>query len=451
MKKILYVLIFLIIIFSGCTQEQALSITTDFTLTVQEDDYSVPVRVAITNMTEGADSYQWTFEGATPNSSTDRNPGEIEYTAGGTYTISLRAYNRDGSEETKVKTIQIDDAVVVDFEVINTASHYPPVAIQFNNHTVGATSYQWTFEGGTPTTSNEQNPSPVVFTDSGEHIITLVVKNGRETHSLKKIITVEADLINDFEWKVDYFDDDYKAPVTLMMVNNSISATSYQWIFEGAIPATSTEKEPTVTFNQAGKYNITLVAGNDKKSQTLTQTIEVFEDTNLRILNDIQLGINSARNTIGSFYSTTLRQVIQENEVTTENGSAIDIVFFGLNNSFVFNQFVSPDEVQNITFSSIPNAPHTIFVNSQELVGQLEAMDFTVSDFDAMINDTPLQHITIEETDLGKYQFTNEIVPRIVLFQTEDGRKGAIKIKEFVDQGINSYMTCDIKVQKLPN
>lgn len=451
MKKVLYILTLLIILCNSCTQEEAVPVTADFTISVQEEDYSVPVRVAITNTTEGADSYQWTFEGATPSSSTDRNPGEIEYTAGGTYTISLRAYNRDGSEETKTETIQIDAAIVVDFEMINTASYYPPVEIQFNNNTLGATSYQWSFEGGTPVTSTEQTPPNVVFTEPGEHKITLVVQNGRETHSIEKNITVEADLVNSFNWQVDSFDDDYKAPVTLTMVNDCVSATNYQWIFEDGIPATSSEKEPTVTFNQAGTHKITLVASNDKKNKTLTKTIEVFEDTNLRILNDIPLGINSARNTIGSFYSTTLRQVIKEDEVTTENGSAIDIAFFGLNNTFVQNQFISPDEVQNTAFTSIPNAPHTIFINSQELVGELEVMDFTVSDFDAMLDDIPLQSITIEETDLGKYPFTNEMVPRIVLFQTEDGRKGAIKIKEFIDQGADSYITCDIKVQKLPN
>jgi len=48
----------------------------------------------------------------------------------------------------------------------------------------------------------------------------------------------------------------------------------------------------------------------------------------------------------------------------------------------------------------------------------------------------------------GWHNFDNSVVPRIVLFQTRDGRKGAIKIKQFVQNGAASYIVADIKVQK---
>jgi hypothetical protein len=34
------------------------------------------------------------------------------------------------------------------------------------------------------------------------------------------------------------------------------------------------------------------------------------------------------------------------------------------------------------------------------------------------------------------------------LFQTQEGRKGAIKIKKYVEAGQESYILVDIKVQK---
>lgn len=37
---------------------------------------------------------------------------------------------------------------------------------------------------------------------------------------------------------------------------------------------------------------------------------------------------------------------------------------------------------------------------------------------------------------------------RIVLFETANGRKGAIKIKEYVSNGAESYIVVDIKMQK---
>ncbi|MCJ8273718.1 MAG: PKD domain-containing protein, partial [Psychrosphaera sp.] len=47
--------------------------------------------------------------------------------------------------------------------------------------------------------------------------------------------------------------------------------TSWQWTFEGGTPATSTEQHPTVTFGTLGAKSVTLVAGNDKGSNTLIQ------------------------------------------------------------------------------------------------------------------------------------------------------------------------------------
>ena len=58
--------------------------------------------------------------------------------------------------------------------------------------------------------------------------------------------------------------------------------------------------------------------------------------------------------------------------------------------------------------------------------------------------------LNIVESNRGKTPFTRQDTPRIILFQTQDGRKGAIKIKQFVSQGKESYILTDIKVQKKP-
>jgi hypothetical protein len=65
-----------------------------------------------------------------------------------------------------------------------------------------------------------------------------------------------------------------------------------------------------------------------------------------------------------------------------------------------------------------------------------------------MTDDILLAGVTITETTAGIQEFDNSVVPRIVLFETEDGRKGAIKIKDFVVDGLNSYVLIDVKVMK---
>lgn len=64
-----------------------------------------------------------------------------------------------------------------------------------------------------------------------------------------------------------------------------------------------------------------------------------------------------------------------------------------------------------------------------------------------MVDDTPLKSLNINYTASGAQEF-GFTYPRLILFKTQDGRKGAIKIKEMVKNGTSSYILCDIKVQK---
>jgi hypothetical protein len=173
----------------------------------------------------------------------------------------------------------------------------------------------------------------------------------------------------------------------------------------------------------------------------------VLPDTNLRILSNIKLGINSAHNNsnIGAMFSTVTRQVYKANEITNANSSLIDIVFQGLNSNFTYNRFISPDQANNYGFLALNNAQSTIFINSQNLCNC--GLNFTEAQFDAMVNDSLIKSLNINYNAAGEQQF-GFTYPRIILFKTQDGRKGAIKIKDMVKNGTSSYILCDIKVQK---
>lgn len=433
----------------SCTKEEPLIVEPAFNVLVVNDDYSVPVSLIISNKTKGAHNYQWNFEGGQPAASNKKNPGEIRYYSPGVYTIKLHASNSDGSEGTEEFTIKIDEEVLAgfDFEIIE--SNYPPVEVVLTNLTEGATAFKWTFENGVPGSSNEQNPGNVIFSVPGEHLITLEVNNGLETHTVEKQVTVLDNLSVDFDWEVAFEDDDYQVPVKLVMVNNTVSATSYEWSFNDAVPVSSSGLTPEITINNVGKHTITLTATNGKEVQSLSKEIEVFENTNIRIFEDVKLGINTAHhnNTVGSFFSTQTRQVYTSEQVNEETGALIDLVFFGLSNNFNLNMFVSPNNVEaNTTFPSIPNAGNTKFINSLETCNC--GINMTVDEFDIMTNDIPLQSLEIEETQGGLLQFDDTIVPRIVLFENHTGLKGAVKIKEYVNDGQDSYVIVDIKVQK---
>lgn len=102
--------------------------------------------------------------------------------------------------------------------------------------------------------------------------------------------------------------------------------------------------------------------------------------------------------------------------------------------------------METTTFPELANANHTKFINSLEACGC--GIHMSVAEFDTMQTDALLKNITITETDEGLQSFDDSMVPRIVLFETHDGRKEAIKIKSFIQEENQSYILVDIKTQK---
>ncbi|MDR7212229.1 PKD domain-containing protein [Flavobacterium piscis] len=446
MKKTLLFLIFIVI--SSCYQETSIAIEGDFTTSYANDDESIPVIIKIDNKITGADTYEWTFEGGNPAVSSSKNPGEILYNKQGTYTIKLKAGNVDGESREFTKTVVIKEGINIAFTHEIIKSNYSPVEVVLTNTTIGeGLTFKWDFQDGAPATFTGKTPPNVVFTTPGDHTITLTVSNGFESEKQTQTITVAPYLVSLFSYEPKFEDDDYEAPVSINFINKSSNATNYMWTFEGGTPATSTEENPTVVFADPGTHEVTLEALNDKTSQIYKSAITVLPDTNLRTLTNIKLGINQAHNNnnIGAMFSTVTRQVYKANEINDQNSSLIDIVFQGLNSNFTYNRFISPDQANNYGFLALKDAQSTIFINSQNLCNC--GLNFTETQFDAMVNDTPIKSLNISYSAAGAQEF-GFTYPRIILFKTQDGRKGAIKIKEMVKNGAGSYILCDIKVQK---
>ena len=63
--------------------------------------------------------------------------------------------------------------------------------------------------------------------------------------------------------------------------------TSWQWTFEGGTPATSTEQNPTVTYNQPGKFKVTLVVTNRIGQSDPTVRTEYIDVLNQGLCSDI--------------------------------------------------------------------------------------------------------------------------------------------------------------------
>ncbi|SIT27192.1 PKD repeat-containing protein [Filimonas lacunae] len=436
-----------LLILAACKKEQRILVTASFDYAIANENITVPVKVNFTNNSTGADSYSWTFEGGTPATSSQKNPGTIVFATAGSHKVVLEAWNRDDRQR-KEMLIQLDSAVTVQFDAAVITDSISPVKVAITNNTTGGGSFQWTFEGGEPASSSAQQPGEVLFTTAGAHTITLTVSNGSSTFSASKTIQVAPALETAFTIVPSFEDADYEAPLTATLQNTTVSGLTWKWEAPGGTISNDTARQPQVSYTQAGTYTVTLTASNNKTSQRISHSITVKANTNLLTFTDISLGINTAHSSIGSFFSTSLRRSFTSADDMSVNGKDIDIVYFGLNQQFSYNKFLSPDSADAYTFEKIPGAQPVTFINSQE--GCNCGLQVTATDFDNMTSDALLQPLTIAANANSNAPFSNAVTPRIILFKTKDGRKGVIKIKSFVQSGQGSYIVTDIKVQKTP-
>ncbi|PSL30717.1 PKD domain-containing protein [Chitinophaga ginsengisoli] len=443
-KLISYTILFILLL-GACYKEVPRPLTVDFAYVLADSSHTVPISVNIANRSAGATGFKWSFEGGEPATSDYENPGAISFAQAGPHKITLEAWN-DDTRSSKTIILQLDSAVQVTFDAEVQVNDFSPVQVKLTNHTTGASSYNWTFQDGDPASANTALPPMVTFTTPGSHTITLQVSNGGQQFTASKTITVKAPLHTDFTLNPGPFDDDYEAPLTAVLGGKSVSYLTQQWQCAGGVLDSDTASANTVYFANPGTYTVTLTNTNGKGSETVNKTITVKPNSHLRTITDVRLGISTAHTDIGCFYSTRLRKVYRKNDDLTKEGKEIDLVFFGLSRSFTYNKFVSPDSATSYTFPAIPGATVTRFINRQEQCNC--GVSFSVSDFDNMQTDAPLQSLQLPANAIGGLQFDQTVLPRIILFQTADGRKGAIKIKDYVLEGNTAYIVADIKVQK---
>ena len=153
--------------------------------------------------------------------------------------------------------------------------------VTFTNNSLGdITTYAWTFEGGDPATSDEENPV-VNYANPGIYDVTLVVSDGVDENTL-----LMEDYINVGALEASFEADEVDICDTEMITFTSTTncAEGLTWTFEGGDPATSDEANPTVTYNAAGVYSVTLTAMNGDNE------LEVIEESYITVHNCTGLG-----------------------------------------------------------------------------------------------------------------------------------------------------------------
>jgi len=437
-------LLFTSLLFFSCREEQIVPVEIDVVFHIRNDNHTAPLEVYIENDTKEAKSYLWTFEGGEPATSRDENPSVVVFRTPGEHLISLEAWN-EGDRKTYTQIIRVDSMVVAGFTTEVLANNYAPAEIIINNLSTGGTLYQWTFEGGIPSVYEGKNPPHITYPNEGTYLITLSVENGSSTFHAEQQIEVMPALDGDFEIIPSFEDEDMEAPLRATFDVRLQGVETVLFTTEGGDINNAASTDASVFYPNPGIFVVTMTIGNGKETKQITQSIIVKPNNNLRTHSDIMLGINTAQETIGSCYSTKLRRMVKSQEIVTVDPAMIDIVYMGLNSNFSLNRFVSPDSALYTPLKPIQGGLHTKFINKQE-EGNIY---ITPEQFIDMTNDDLIRRISISALDYGWEPFEAIPIPRVVLFETADRRKGAIYIKKLISaEKDNSYILVDIKIQK---
>ena len=210
--------------------------------------YCVGQPVSFVNTTQGGLTYLWDFgDGGT---STLENPIHM-YTNQGFYDVTLTVFN-NGCKVIlkKLRYIEILPPYA-NFTFTQDCSSY--LDISFINNSKNFDSVNWDFGDGT--TSTATAPSHTYSSIGSYNVILTVTNNNGCTAIYERIIVIN---IPDAAFGADKFTG--CSPLTVAFRDSSISASTWLWDFGDG--KTSTLKNPTHIFNNAGIYTVKLFIRN---------------------------------------------------------------------------------------------------------------------------------------------------------------------------------------------
>jgi len=147
--------------------------------------------------TEYPTTWSWSFAGGTPATSTQMNP-VITYTTAGTYEVTLYVENPNGNDtETKSAYVTVNpntNAPTPDFTA-DVTTILEGSSVNFTDLTTNnPQSWAWEFEGGTPSTSTDQNPTNITYSTAGIYQVALTATNSNGSNTETKVSYINVNI-----------------------------------------------------------------------------------------------------------------------------------------------------------------------------------------------------------------------------------------------------------------
>lgn len=239
---------------TGCTQTFA--IDPPITVNIPVADFATTgrhtgcnhINVLFDNQSQNADTYLWEFgDGTTSSLENPLHP----YMDPGVFDVTLTVFRGNCLSRISFPQYVRVDTAYADYSVA-ASGFCLPVTAAFSDLSVNPVSWQWFFGDGD--SSSVQNPVHLYTQVPAEYPKLVMTDIHGCTDTIAKITFPL--LHAGFETS----QDTGCLPMSVTFNNTSGFASIFQWDFGDG--STSTDVSPTHVYNQAGVYDVTLIAGN---------------------------------------------------------------------------------------------------------------------------------------------------------------------------------------------
>ncbi len=316
------------------------------------------------SISEGTSPYtfKWDFGGGATNSN-NQNPGSVIFNTPGTYDVTFQvtdSRNHTGSSSVTiiVSSPPLQPLVAAISSPASNVTINTGQSVNFQGSIAGGSApyaYQWSINGGSPSSSYVQNPGNVKFNTAGIYTVTFqVTDSSNQTDSATLRVTVSSTPPPALTASIT----SPSGPVTInpgQSVNFQGSASggsgayTYLWNFGGSGIASSTAQNPgSLVFNSPGSYSIIFTVTDSSGTRTSKSVV-----VNVNAVQPLIVGITSPT---GNLSITVGQSVNFQGSVT---GGLIPFTY-----SWTFDGAASNSSVQNpgnVTF----NTAGTYTVNFQ--------------------------------------------------------------------------------------
>lgn len=232
----------------GCTSSDNIEVTfAESPAPSSGDDFEICGLNAELEAVPDISSGQWSVTSGpgTPNFSDTTDPlSEVSVDMAGTYTFAWTETTTDGCSESAQQVVSFHPQAKARITPFNDED-CSPLDITFNNTSVNAESYQWSFGDGSA--SSAENPNHIFEATGTTPDTFTVVLEARNIFGCNDSGQYEV-VVNPIPSAMFNTSDLAGcSPLEIIFANNSTGATNYSWDFGDEAPS-STEESPVHTF-----------------------------------------------------------------------------------------------------------------------------------------------------------------------------------------------------------